>query len=68
MDEMTAFQYGSVTVTVTAGNGAQRVYTLAVTRQAQDAAAQPTGDGYVDTTEPDIPDAASDAGRTIFTS
>ena len=56
-----------VTVTVTAGNGAQRVYTLAVTRQAQDAAAQTTGDSYVDTTEPDIPDAASDAGRTIFT-
>lgn len=46
-----------VTVTVTAGNGAQRVYTLAVTRQAQDTAAQPTSDNHVDTTEPEIPEA-----------
>ena len=56
-----------VTVTVTAGNGAQRVYTLAVTRQAQDTAAQPTSDNHVDTTEPEIPEATPAAGRTIFT-
>lgn len=43
-----------VTVTVTAGNGAQRVYTLAVTRQTQDTAAQPTSDNHVDTTEPGL--------------
>ena len=56
-----------VTVTVTAGNGAQRVYTLAVTRQTQDTAAQPTSDNHVDTTEPEIPEATPAAGRTIFT-
>ena len=56
-----------VTVTVTAGNGVQRVYTLAVTRQTQDTAAQPTSDNHVDTTEPEIPEATPAAGRTIFT-
>lgn len=56
-----------VTVTVTAGNGAQRVYTLAVTRQGQSTTAQPTSDNHVDTTEPEIPEATPDAGRTIFT-
>ena len=56
-----------VTVTVTAGNGAQRVYTLAVTRQGQSTAAQPASDNHVDTTEPEIPEATPDAGRTIFT-
>ena len=56
-----------VTVTVTAGNGAQRVYTLAVTRQAQDTATQPTSDNHVDTTEPEIPEATPEADRTIFT-
>ena len=54
-------------MTVTAGNGAQRVYTLAVTRQAQDTTAQPTSDNHVDTTEPEIPEATPAAGRTIFT-
>jgi len=56
-----------VTVTVTAGNGAQRIYTLAVTRQAQNIAAQPTSDNHVDTTEPEIPEATPEADRTIFT-
>lgn len=56
-----------VTVTVTAGNGAQRVYTLAVTRQGQSTAAQPTSDNHVDTTEPEIPAATPNAGRTVFT-
>ena len=56
-----------VTVTVTAGNGTQKVYTLAVTRQAQNAAAQPTPDNRVDTTAVETPAETPDAGRTIFT-
>lgn len=56
-----------VTVTVTAGNGTQRVYTLAVTRQTQGTAAQPTSDNHVDTTEPEIPETTPAADRTIFT-
>ena len=56
-----------VTVTVTAGNGAQKVYTLAVTRQGQNAAAQPTPDNRVDTTEVETPAETPGVGRTVFT-
>ena len=56
-----------VTVTVTAGNGAQRVYTLAVSRLAQDSAAQPTPDNRLDTAQPELPAKTPDGGWTVFT-
>ena len=47
--------FSPVTVTVTAGTGAQKLNTLAVTRQGQNAAALPTPDNRVDTTEGETP-------------
>ena len=44
-----------VTVTVTAGNGAQKTYTMAVTRQAAEAQPTPVPDNTVDTTPEETP-------------
>lgn len=44
-----------VTVTVTAGNGAQKTYTMAVTRQAAEVQATPVPDNTVDTTPEETP-------------
>lgn len=44
-----------VTVTVTAGNGAQKTYTMAVTRQAAETQATPAPDNTVDTTPEEEP-------------
>ena len=44
-----------VTVTVTAGNGAQKTYTIAVTRQAAETQNAPVPDNTVDTTPEETP-------------
>ena len=44
-----------VTVTVTAGNGAQKTYTMAVTRQAAEIQTTPVPDNTVDTTPEETP-------------
>lgn len=57
-----------VTVTVTAGNGAQCVYTLAVTRQERpNTGAQTTPEIQTEVTPLDTPQPTDGIGRTIFT-